>query len=185
MVSGNAKSGEALVQLLKSYAYAKIDTASSAAQARRKLNVSVYDLILINTPLQDEQGQVFAAAAAKAVESGIILLVKNEILAPIAAKAEGEGIFVLPKPIHRNEFFRTLHLAEGCRKRMQIYRAESEKLKKKLEEARLVGMAKCLLVEKRGWKEQEAHRYIEKCAMDDRVTRMEIARQVILRYQEE
>ena len=98
MVSGNAKSGEALVQLLKSYAYAKIDTASSAAQARRKLNVSVYDLILINTPLQDEQGQVFAAAAAKAVESGIILLVKNEILAPIAAKAEGEGIFVLPKP---------------------------------------------------------------------------------------
>lgn len=185
LVSGNTKGGVALAQLLKGYAYTTIDTVSSAAQARRKLTAGAYDLVLVNTPLSDEQGQDFAVAAAQASDAGVLLLVKNDIMGPVIAKAEGEGVFVLSKPIHRSDFFRTLHIAEGCRKRMRASQAEAEKLKKKLEEARLVGTAKCLLVENQKMTEQEAHRYIEKQAMDERVTRMEIAKQVIFRYQAE
>ena len=48
-----------------------------------------------------------------------------------------------------------------------------------MEEIRLVNRAKWLLIEKQNMTELEAHRYIEKQAMDQCVQRKEIALQII------
>ena len=52
----------------------------------------------------------------------------------------------------------------------------------KLEELRVVSRAKCLLVEYLHIGEREAHRYIEKQAMDLRVTKKVIAEDILKTY---
>ena len=52
----------------------------------------------------------------------------------------------------------------------------------KMEEIRLVNRAKWLLIEKLTMTESDAHRYIEKQAMDQCVSRREIAKGIIQTY---
>ena len=56
-------------------------------------------------------------------------------------------------------------------------------LQEKMEEIRLVNRAKWLLIEELKMTEQEAHRYIEKQAMDRCVTRRAVAEQILSTYQ--
>ena len=51
-------------------------------------------------------------------------------------------------------------------------------------EIRLVNRAKWLLIDREGMTEQDAHRFIEKQAMDCCVTRRAVADQIIARYQQ-
>ena len=60
---------------------------------------------------------------------------------------------------------------------------ENEALKSMVEDMRLVDRAKLLLVSYLNMTEAEAHRYLEKRAMDLRVSRVEVAKQVIQTYQ--
>lgn len=62
-------------------------------------------------------------------------------------------------------------------------RSENERLRRKVREAQAVGRAKCLLVERRNMTEQSAHRFIEKTAMDNRLTRYAVANDIITGYE--
>ena len=59
---------------------------------------------------------------------------------------------------------------------------ENIKLHKKLEEIRNVNRAKFALMQYLNFTEQQAHRYLEKQAMDLRVTKNEVALKVIKMY---
>ena len=52
-----------------------------------------------------------------------------------------------------------------------------------VEDIKLVDRAKLLLVTCLNMSEEQAHRYLEKQAMDLRVSRLEVAKQVIQTYQ--
>ena len=49
----------------------------------------------------------------------------------------------------------------------------------KIAQLRLVDRAKCYLIEKKGYTETDAHRLIEKRAMDTRMSRGEVAQEVL------
>ena len=55
-------------------------------------------------------------------------------------------------------------------------------LKHKMEEAKLVNRAKMLLMGHQNMTEEEAHRYIEKTAMNRCVKRIEIADEIVRSY---
>ena len=59
----------------------------------------------------------------------------------------------------------------------------SDALEEKIEEIRLVNRAKWLLIERLGMTEAEAHRYIEKQSMDQRIPRRELAENIIKTYE--
>ncbi len=52
-----------------------------------------------------------------------------------------------------------------------------------MEDVRLVGRAKCILMTHMHMREPEAHRYIEKQAMDRRTTRRAIAEGILKTYE--
>ena len=62
---------------------------------------------------------------------------------------------------------------------------ENARLTEKIAQLRLVDRAKCLLIERRGMTEADAHRLIEKQAMDTRATRGEVATALIEEMEEE
>ena len=66
--------------------------------------------------------------------------------------------------------------------RLQRLRQENARLQDKIGQLRLVSRAKCCLVEHAHMTEAEAHRYLEKQAMDTRRDRAEVAQEVLEEY---
>lgn len=182
LVSASQKSGGVLHQLLQSAGY-RILTAASGGEARRLLLQAEYSVVIINAPLPDESGAGLAVHVTRSSFSGVLLLVKNELLDQTADKVEDAGVMVAGKPVSRPLFFQMLRLAQASGRRMESLQRENRVLQQKVDEIRLVSRAKCLLMQAREMNEQQAHRYIEKQAMDARMTRGEIARRILQTYE--
>ena len=60
---------------------------------------------------------------------------------------------------------------------------EKEKLKSRISEIKLVDRAKCTLIEYLRMSEEQAHHYIEKQAMDFRLTKVEVAKNILKIYE--
>jgi len=183
IVSSSDKSIGLLSQLINSWAVTKITSTKSNGEARRLVNTIDYDLIIINTPLSDDFGDELATAITEMSSSGVILIIQNEIADEISAKVSDYGVLVVSKPIARQVFYQALKLAIASKKRMSGLISENNFLQKKIEEIRLVTKAKCVLIQYLNMTEEQAHRYIEKQAMDMRIARKEIAQKILDNYE--
>ena len=79
LASGSDKGITLLSQLLRESGYNQITNTKSGNDARRCINQTEYELIVINTPLTDEFGHEFSIKAAECSNSGIILICKSDI----------------------------------------------------------------------------------------------------------
>lgn len=178
LVSSSQKGREYFSAFFKAAGYSQITVAESGSEAKRMLDRLNYSLVFINTPLTDEFGSELSLVAATGTR-GVMLVVKGEIADDVSAKVEGSGVFVIPKPVNRAFLHQALKLVLAARSRFLGLEKENVKLQSKIEEIRLVDRAKCALIEKKGLSEAEAHRYIEKEAMDSRITRKAVAEQIL------
>lgn len=182
LVSGGDRGREQIAPLLRQ-AGLSLESVTSGGEARRFLLEREPELLLINAPLPDEQGRDLALWAADSTSSGVVLVVKSELCDELSAQVEEEGVLVLPKPLSRQLFHQTIRLALASRRRMLGLKKENIQLQNKIEEIRMVDRAKCALIQYLGLTEPQAHRYVEKQAMDRRVTRREIAESILRTYE--
>lgn len=184
IVSNTSATMLIISSLLQSQAFNRIVTTQDGAEARRYLLDGDFDLVIIDTPLLNEFGDDVALHAASQNASGVVLVVEQERLDDVSSRVEDEGVFVLPKPISPELFYQAVKLLSASRLQIMQVEAENQRLQKKLEETRLVGKAKCLLIERLHMTEEEAHRSIEKQAMDSRQNRAAVAETILRRYQD-
>lgn len=184
IISSADPATELLTDLVCSAGYSSIQTMKNGGEARRALVDMDCDLILINAPLSDEIGDELALFASEVSTAGVLLLVKNTFADEVAAKVEDAGVLVVGKPILRPFFFQALKLASTSHKRILGLKNENDRLQDKIMEIRLVDRAKCILIQYLDMTEKEAHRHIEKLAMDKRKTRREIAESILRSYEE-
>ena len=185
LVSASKKSGEALEQLLRRYSWTNIDLVFDSSDARRSILQVDYDIMIVNMPLKEEQGHGLALDIIQATSLSVIAIVKAESYGLLSSKLEPAGVLVCPKPFQQSDFLSSVRLAAAFRNRLKKYESENRKLQKKYEEQRVVSRAKCLLVEFEKMSEPEAHRYIEKMAMDKRSTKLEISNRLIALYRDD
>ena len=102
---------------------------------------------------------------------------------PLPERLEARGALVLQKPLNKALFLRTVRLAMVARRRLLEIKTENAGLHHKIEEIRLIDRAKCVLIQYLGLTEPQAHRYIEKQAMDRRVSRREVAAGILAAYE--
>lgn len=112
----------------------------------------------------------------------MVAIAKESITHSIVEKCTLNGMLVIQKPINRHLFHHYLMFTECLRGKMQVVMQENDKLKSTVEEIRIINRAKYLLIETLSMTETQAHRYIEKQAMDMRVTKLEVAKQIIKTY---
>jgi AmiR/NasT family two-component response regulator len=179
LVSSSEKGRDGLAALLREASITQIHMAGSGSQARRFLIQGQASVVVINTPLSDEFGESFALFATEQTSASVIMLVKNEQADEVAHQVENEGILVVEKPMSKALFFQAVKLSLAAQRRMMGLQSENDRLQKKIMEIRLVDRAKCLLIENKGMTETEAHRYVEKQAMDLRITRREVAERIL------
>jgi len=160
------------------------EVARSAGEARRILIERVFDLLVINAPLSDENGVRFAVDVIGGKANQVILMVKREYADEIAAKVEDYGVFTVEKPLSHASFWLALKMTNAAYNRTKNVISENDRLKKSLADLRLVNRAKCLLIEKLCLSEEEAHREMEKMAMDTRLEKVELAKRIIKQYED-
>ena len=183
VVSASAKFNESVRSLLPERFYWPVMVLADAAGARRELLENSYDLVVINTPLPDDFGMGLAIDVCASSGAGVLLLVKSEQYNDVYAKVVGYGVITLSKPTNRQMVAQNLRILCATRERMRQMQAKQATVEEKIKEIRLVNRAKWLLIECLSMTEPEAHRYIEKQAMDLRISKREAAENIIRTYQ--
>ena len=159
-----------------------IQAVRTGQEARRILAERDFDLCIINAPLKDEYGENLSKDISTHYLSQIILVVKAELYDEVTEKVEDYGVLTVPKPINKSLLWSAIKYADTAMRRMNNIRKQNEKLMQKLDDVRNIGRAKLLLITYMGMSEEEAHRYIEKQAMDMRMTKREVADNILKTY---
>lgn len=182
LVSAPGKLNTALLALLSRDLFDPVVTVSHMASARRAVAESSFDIVIINTPLPDDFGTKLALELCTSSATGVLLLVGAEHYPDIIARVSPFGVLCISKPTSSQIVVQSLQLLCGTRERLRRMEQKSASLEEKMEEIRVVNRAKWILIEQLKMTEQEAHRYIEKQAMDRCVTRRTIAENILSTY---
>ena len=183
IVSCTEKGTSFLKEMLNAASIMQITALESVREGRRLVVERDFDLVLVNAPLRDESGENFSRDTALKGRSQVILIVKSEYFDAVSAACENEGVLTIAKPVNRDVFWATLKLAGSAQNRLRRMQAENSRLQQKIEDIQRIDRAKCLLIFHRNMSEQEAHRYIEKQAMDMRSSRRSIAERIVEAYE--
>lgn len=182
VVSSAEKFVKPMLEMLPEKMFDPIMTTTDATQARRKLLENDFDIVIVNSPLKDEFGTRLALDICSKSSAGVLLFVKAEHYADITAKVMPYGVLTISKPTSSSMIAQSVQMLCSTRERLRIMEKKNASVEEKIEEIRIVNRAKCLLIEQLKMTESEAHRYIEKQAMDRCVTRRVIAENIILTY---
>lgn len=182
IVTASERFTDSIMPLLPMTDYWPVQTASSVAEARRWLADTEFDIVLINTPLPDDFGMHLAIDICTGSGAGVLLLVKNDHYNEIYSKVVRYGVITLSKPTNRQMVAQNLRILCATRERIRQMQAKQATVEEKIKEIRLVNRAKWLLIECLNMTEAEAHRHIEKQAMDLRISRREAAENIIKTY---
>ena len=182
IVSKSDRTPEAIGPILTMNGIGKILRAQSAGEARRTVMSRVVDIAIINTPLSDDFGIQLAIELSER-NICVLTFVKGDRYEQIAYKLEEYGVITLAKPVDRASLVISVRMLKAMRAKLVKSETQRSSLESKMREIRLVNRAKLLLVERLSMTEEEAHRFIEKQAMDSCVKKGEIAENIIKTYE--
>lgn len=179
------KTGEicdSIAQLLLELDCDNISTFTSGAIIRG-VDISKFDSVIISTPLSDEFGLDLVADIAKDAKNGVVVLAKREIADEVQKKIRFTGAFVLPRPFNKTLLIQTIKLAEIAHIGMAKLEEENRQLTQQLSDMKIVNRAKSMLMQYLNLTEEQAHRHIQKQAMDLRKTQRAVAEDILKTYQ--
>ena len=101
-----------------------------------------------------------------------------------AALLEQSGVLVLPNDAPEALIVQTIRLLAAVRIQLEQMQHKTEKLEAKVADIRIINRAKLLLVQHLQMTETEAHKYIEKQAMNTSKPRRTIAENIIRTYED-
>ena len=184
VVSASKNFNDALQPLLPESQYSPVKYVASISLAKRMLADRPYDYIIINSPLPDDAGVRFAIDNSNSNEAGVLLLVRSELHEDTYERVFEHGVFTLPKPTSRSMITAVLSWMASARERLRKTEKKNLSIEEKIGEIRLVNRAKWLLINNLQMTEPEAHRHIEKQAMNRCISKRAVAQEIVDRYAE-
>ena len=181
IAGANDRTFDSLRELLPPDSYEAPLRAGSAGEVKRMLLETDVDLVILNAPLRDEFGTQLALNLSQD-NLCVLMLVPAESFDAVCYKVEDEGILTLSKPVSRNGLLGAIKLLTAMRGKLRKLDRQNQALQEKMQDIRTVNRAKWLLIEIKRMTENEAHYYIEKQAMDMRLSRREVAEEIIRYY---
>lgn len=158
------------------------DYAQNAGDARRRMLEKSYDFIIINAPLSDEFGSRLSMDACTSAGTISVMFAMSEVYEEIVDKTATHGVFIIKKPASRSIITQSLSLLISARERLRSVEKKAGKAESKIEEIRVVNKAKWFLIDNEDMSENDAHKAIEKAAMDAGVTKKQAAQLIIEKY---
>ena len=184
IASSDEKSYTAVRNVLRG-TFESLRHVSSMARAVEVLSREKTDLLVINTPLPDDFGLQGALQLVRQSRTAVLLIVRQELFERVCYQTEGSGIYVLTRPLNGQMLVEACRVLAVSQEKVSLLADENRRLKRRLEDLGIIHRAKCLLIEKRGMREDEAHHYLEKAAMDESVSKKDAAREIIEMLQDD
>ena len=186
IASGTDKGAVYLKDLLAEFHPESTTILKSGVEVRRGLSGGVhYDFVFVNLPLIDETGVELVKDIAERSHAFVTAVLRDEIADQAGPGLVAGGVFVVRKPVVRAHFLDDVQMMMTAWRKVECLRNENDRLRQKLEDISLVSRAKCMLIYHKSIDEYEAHRYIEKRAMDERRSKREIAFDVLHEFDDE
>ncbi len=182
IVSASEKMSRSLTQLLPEGRYSPVCVVKDVGAAKRTVLERSFDIVIINTPLPDDFGARFAADLCQSSSVCVLMLVRSEQYGEICSKVTPYGVLAISKPTSSQILLESVMLLCGMRERLRRMEKRAATVEDKMEEIRIVNRAKWALIEELKMTEADAHRYIEKQAMDRCITRRAVAEEIIRTY---
>lgn len=183
IASTQRESSNALYDLISPLGFSDYEYAASGNEARRKIDSVDYDLVIINTPLSDEFGSELVLDIAEKSLSAILILVKSDIKEQVQDKVAVTGAFVVGKPLNKQVLLQSIPFVLNSRQIISTLRQQNNALKRKMDDVKVIERAKYSLIKYLGLDEKQAHRYIQKQAMDLRVSPRVVADNILKTYE--
>ena len=182
IVSAAEKFTASIKELLLEFRLNPIETETSISGAKRALAERSYDFIIVNSPLPDSDGIRFAIDTSSGKSSVVLTMVRSEIYNEVFDKISPYGAYALSKPTSRQIITQALDWMVCTRERLRSLEKKSTSLEYRMKEIRVVNRAKWLLISELKMTENDAHRYIEKQAMDRCISKKAMAEEIIKVY---
>lgn len=139
------------------------------------------DLVILEDRIPGSEGIDIAEIIGEHRVAPVVLAVEPTRQQNLEELARKNGVYgLLIKPLRETNILPVLEAALANFERVARLQKEVKDLRKQLETRKLVEQAKGLLMEKKGFSEQEAYKYLQKISMDRCLPLARVARQVIL-----
>ena len=179
LVSAAEAFNSTMTSLLPPARYQPVKCAGSISEAKRRFAEHEFDFVIINSPLPDDAGDRFAIDCCKKSAASVLLLVRSDVYEIVVDKVTPYGVFVQQKPVTQGTMLQALTWMASARERLRQKGKLTLSLDDRMEEIKTVNRAKLLLISERALSEPEAHRFLEKLAMDRCITKKQAAELVI------
>lgn len=156
-----------------------VQIVSDYNEARRMLGERSYNIIIVDS---GDGSETELSIDASNYSGTVLLLAPSHLFDQISYRVEGYGIITVTKPFDAFYFYNMIKAAIAVQYKIQVLTSQTSKLKEKMEEIRIVNRAKMLLMQNIQCTEQDAHRLIEKEAMDKCSKKILIAKQIVEKY---
>ncbi len=151
----------------------KISSVTYSARVMEIVIQNDFDLIIVDCDLSDD----FLIKISKQTTSGIIYISNSQ------KNFNKYGICVISNPTDKKIFSQAVNIVLSVRFRIVGFKDENIKIRSKLEEMKIINRAKFTLMQYLKMSEIQAHKYIEKQAMNTRCTKTEVAQRILKTYE--
>ena len=182
VVSASSTFNSSLQALLPISKFSPVRFEGSVSSAKRTLLERSFDFILINSPLPDDTGMRFAIDLSDLKSTVALLMVRSELYISTYNKVAEHGVYVLSKPVSKSVIAQSVDWMIATRERLKKFEKKTLSTEEKIQEIRIVNRAKWILISELKMTEENAHKYIEKQAMDRCVSKKEISEEIIKLY---
>ena len=154
-------------------------TTATDGMTIRSIDVTRFDFIFISVPLSNENGLSLIAELRKQTDACLIAIVRSEGADAALKLLEPVGAYIITKPVYRGALMQAIRFCDTHAQSDSLFRKRIAELEKQAELDKQLTRAKLIVMEKGSLSEDEAHRRIQKLAMDLRVSQYEIAEDII------
>lgn len=181
-VSASEQFNQTLPEVFPLPAFTPLNVVTSVSAAERAVSERDYDFVIVNSPLPGDTGVRFAVDVVESYNSVVLFLTRAEQYGDVYEKLVGRGVFLLQKPFSRAVFQVVSGWLISARERVRKTEKKTLSIEEKMNEIRLVNRAKWLLISELKMTEPDAHRFIEKQAMDRCIPKRQAAEEIISTY---
>lgn len=182
IVSKDSAAVDFFCEIMKSMDINIAFVGDSSANTHNFLKTNTCQLTVIISPIVDDD-KALAIEISKLQSTAVMLCVDKQHFDNTSSNLGALGIFVISKTFNKNIAQNSLRLLCTMQTRMEKFYSQTTPLpKNKLDDMYIVDKAKYLLISYLKLTEPEAHRYIEKQAMNLRITKRTVAEKIINTY---
>lgn len=183
VISGSEDFNIQFRQALSDNLFVSLEYRKNATLARHRILERWYDIVVVNVPLPDENGLELAMDIADQGRASVLVVAPSQIYEMVLDHVTDYGILAISKPSSKSRIEKGVRFLMKVQEQLFGMQQELLQTRRRLEELRIVDKAKFLLIERKHMTEEEAHRYVGKLAMDQRISRQKAAEEIIDDYE--